>query len=242
MSQLAVLVQKDARVIYRDRFLLLMCLYAFLLALLMRNILPLIPVDHLSFYCAPLVISFAPMLLGSVLGFALIEEREQGTWLLLRVLPLPPAMLFGYVAASAWLTSGLTAAAAAALYGLPVAKPGVFLLMLLATCLTAPITMLSLGALASNKVEGLVVAKTINVMAMAPILIFTVPVAWHPLVWWSPFYWIYLGLLDAYATNPAWLGPPVRWPDHPLWLMALVPIVLSLLMSTVLVSVYRRRA
>ena len=62
----------------------------------MRNILPMIPVDHLSFYCAPLVISFAPMLLGSIIGGVIGHQFGDGNSR--RVLTAAGALVGGSVA------------------------------------------------------------------------------------------------------------------------------------------------
>jgi len=243
VSQLAVLARKDARVVYRDRFLLLLCMYAVLIALVARVVVPLLPVDRLAFYLAPAILSLAPAFLGSVLGFALVEEREQGTWLLLRVLPLRAATLLVYLSAGACGLAAVAAGLVALAYGHPVARPGLFAAMVVATALTTPIYMFGLGALARNKVEGLTVSKALNVVAFVPVGVFFVPPAWQvPLLGWSPFYWIYLGLLQAHAPDPGWLAAPLRWPGHPLPLLIAAPCLLSLLGTIGAMRLYRRRA
>ena len=89
MNQIRALARKDIRVIYRDRFMLFIAAYALILALVARLGVSWVPVenDNLDLYLAPAIVMFGTLLLGTLLGFALIEEREQGTWLLLRVLP-----------------------------------------------------------------------------------------------------------------------------------------------------------
>ena len=133
--------------------------YALILALVARLGVPWVPVDHLDLFLAPAIVMFGTLLLGTLLGFALIEEREQGTWLLLRVLPLSSKTVFIYFGASASLLSFIVSFAAAMLYGYPVADWPAFVFMLVAGALTAPLVMLALGALAKNKIEGLAESK-----------------------------------------------------------------------------------
>ena len=61
------------------------------------------------------------------------------------------------------------------------------------------------------------------------------------LLYWNPYYWIFLGFLEAYAGSRV-AELPLYWPDHHFALLALVPFVLSLLYSWPLARIYRRRA
>ena len=142
--------------------MLFIAAYALILAIVARIGVPWVPIDNLDLYLAPAIVMFGTLLLGTLLGFALIEEREQGTWLLLRVLPVGSKTVFAYFAASASLLSLVVSFAAEMLYGYPVADWPAFVFMLVASALTAPLVMLALGALAKNKIEGLAVSKLIH--------------------------------------------------------------------------------
>ncbi len=240
MTQLSALIQKDARVIYRDSFLILLSLYSLALALAARILVPWIPMENLGLYLAPAVILFGPVLLGTVLGFALIEEREQGTWLLLRVLPLRELGLFAYLSVAAGLVSGIVSLASAYLYGCPVADRMQFGLMLVASSASAPLVMLVLAGLCSNKIEGLAVSKIISFVGLAPALVFVLPMPWQLVAGWCPWYWVYLGLLQAYAGEPSVLSA-VYWPGFPGWLLVLAPISLCLIAVFPLARRYMRK-
>lgn len=228
MSQLAALIQKDARVVYRDSFLVLLTLYSLAIALVARLLVPWVGAEKLDLYLAPAVILFSPLLLGTVLGFALIEEREQGTWLLLRVLPLGQLGLFSYLCAAAGLVSGIVSLVSAYLYGYPVADRLMFGSMLVASSVSAPLVMLVLASLCANKIEGMAASKMISFIGFSPALIFVLPMPWQIVVGWCPWYWVYLGLLQAYGGNPSTLSA-VHWPGFPDWLLVLAPIGLCLL-------------
>ncbi len=241
MNQIRALARKDIRIIYRDRFMLFIAAYALILALVARLGVPWVPVDNLDLYLAPAIVMFGTLLLGTLLGFALIEEREQGTWLLLRVLPLSSKTVFAYFVASASVLSLVVSFAAAMLYGYPVADWPAFVFMLVASALAAPLVMLTLGALAKNKIEGLAVSKIISALGILPALVFFAPTSWQVVAVWCPLYWLYLGLLQAYAGDPTQFDI-VNWPAYPTWLPGVASIVLSFVGMAMLVRMYTRSA
>ena len=241
MSKLAALIQKDARGIYRDGFLLSTSLYPLLLAGVIRLLVPWIPIEHIGLYLAPAVILAASSLIGSVLGFALIEERENRTSLLLRVLPLPQAALFAYLATSSGLLSLLASLAGAGVYGHAVVEPAYFLLMATVSALLAPLMMLILGAAAANKIEGLALSKVVSTTMVVPALAFVLPPSWQLLLTWHPVYWIYLGLLRAYAGDATLPTLAIHWPGFPVWTYVIAPLLLSGVGILGLIGLYRRR-
>ena len=96
MKAVMALLQRDIRGIYRDGFLIMMAFYSLMLALVTRIAVQWVPLDHADLYIAPFIVITACSLVGMVFGFGLIEERETRTWLLLRVVPVSPAVLTGY--------------------------------------------------------------------------------------------------------------------------------------------------
>ncbi len=173
-------------------------------------------------------------------GFALIEERESKTWLLMRVVPVSQATLTAYwiVAVSGFCM--VVSLVSAAIYGLAPAAWGGFLLLTVVQSVGAPLVMLLLGALASNKIEGMAVGKIISSSMLLLIGIFVLPVQWHVALMWYPGYWIYLGLLRAYAGPNMAASLAVHWPSVPTWGYAIIPLVLCAIAITVLVRRYRR--
>lgn len=241
MSALAALARKDSKAFLRDRFLLMIAFYTLAMALICRLLVPFVPVRGLDLYLAPAVVMMGAMLLGTLFGFGLIEEREQGTWLLLRVLPLGETALFAYLAGSAAFASLVMAALGALVYGYPVARAGTFAGMLLASALAGPLVMLLLGALASNKIEGMAFSKMVSASGLVAASVFVLPAPWQLLVGLFPWYWLYVGLLEAFAANPQGLTA-LYWPGYPTWLPPLAASALSLSGTLFLLRVYRRRA
>jgi hypothetical protein len=84
-------------------------------------------------------------------------------------------------------------------------------------------------------------SKILGIPVQIPILIYLVPVSWQALIAWSPFYWIYLGLIQTWTTDPL---PPLlaaHWPGLPFWSCAAVPVLLCAAIIPPLLRLYRRR-
>jgi fluoroquinolone transport system permease protein len=240
MSGFAALLRKDVLGIYRDGFLVAMTVYSLVITGVSRIVVRWIPVEHIELYVAPFIILTATALIGLVFGFGLIEEREARTSLLMRVLPVSPGLLAMYwtvVVGGFCLAISL---GSALIFGVRPARPGLFLMLCSASALGAPVVMLLLGALASNKIEGLAVGKVISGSSLLLAAVFVLPPNWHVSLSWYPWYWIYLGLLDAYAgVDRAGLlaVTPLRLP---LWAYVVVPTVLNAAAIVLLVRRYRR--
>jgi fluoroquinolone transport system permease protein len=241
MSRVGTLLRKDARGIYRDGFLLYLCAYAPLIAIAARIAVPWIPVEDLSLYLAPWLVTVGGSLAAIVFGFGLIEERERQTLLLLRVVPLSRRAHFAYLATTTGLLSCALGLAVAVIFGQPVADLPGFLLMLAVGSLLAPLGMLTLGVAAANKIEGMAVAKVVSCMSLLPALVFAVPAPWQVLLAWSPHYWAYLGLLRAYAGEARIASLALHWPGHPGWVEPIAATVLCLGAVALLARIHRAR-
>ncbi len=241
MSSISALARKDVKSVYRDRFMVMLVFYTWILALAARVAVPLLGIPDLGLYLAPTIPPMGAMILGTLMGFALIEEREQGTWLLLRVLPVSGTAVFGYLAATATGLSFLVGLVALWIYGYPVANWPLLLMMLIVSSLAAPLVMLILGAFAANKIEGMALSKFVSATGMLPAILFIAPLPWQALVFWCPWYWIYVGLLQAFAAEPERLAA-LYWPGFPAWPPVVVPLVLCGAAMSWLVRAYTHRA
>jgi fluoroquinolone transport system permease protein len=242
MSAIAALLTKDLRVVARDGMLAFLFFYPLLMAAVVRFIPGWFAIDHLDIYLAPAAPIMAPPVIGMILGFALIEERENRTWLLLRVVPLAQTTLLGYLVVTSSGLSLVTAVLAAWIYGLPVGDWTMFFVLAASASLTAPLLAFMLGSTASNKIEGLVVAKLLGLLPISAALVFVLPPAWQILLIWNPFYWLYLGWMRVYTGADAVAELAVSWPPYPLWSYAVVPVALCAGGVWPLASIYRRRA
>jgi fluoroquinolone transport system permease protein len=125
------------------------------------------------------VVALAPLLAGSVVGFLLLDQRDDRTLLALRVTPLPLSAYLAYRLAmptAAALAATLAAIAVAGGLGL---TAGAALLAALAAAPLAPLAALALAAFARNKVQGLALMKAASVLLMAPLAGLFLPPLWR---------------------------------------------------------------
>ena len=201
----------DARSIGRDAMLRWMVLLPFVVAAAMRWLLPpvvafvdrLIPLDLASVY-APLTGSLflllVPYFWGVVVGFLLLDQRDDGILTALQVTPLSLTSYVLYRLATPMLLSALTTMAAFPLTGL--VHIGVWPLSLLALSAAphAPLFALALAALAQNKVQGLALMKASGVVLLPPLAALFLPAAWQWPLALFPSYWparLYWALIDG---------------------------------------------
>lgn len=241
MNKVASLFRKDARVIYRDSYLRFVIVIPPVMSLLTRIVIESVPLANFALFVAPALVSLSGGLLGFVYGFGMIEEREQQTWQLLRVLPLSNVTLFVYLTGTATLFAFALSLVSAVAYHYPVANLAAFVIMVAVISLLAPTLMLILGILAKNKIEGVAVWKLTSAVFALPALVFFVPTAWQPLLYWCPTYWMYLGLLRAYCADVATLEAAMYWPQFPMWLVVTVPTIECLALIVLLSRIHRRQ-
>jgi len=242
MTHFAALLQRDLRVIARDGFLVMMAGYSLLLAAVARIAVRYVPIDHVELYVAPFVIITACGLIGLVFGFALIEERETKTWLLMRVLPISQTTTMLYWILTVGGSCLVISLASALIYGVQPARLVALLVFVAVAAMGAPAIMLLLGALASNKIEGLAVSKIISGSSLVLVAVFVLPARWHFVLFWYPWYWVYRGLLDAYAGPELSTGLAVTWPVVPIMMQVAVPLAATALGIMRLTRRYRSAA
>lgn len=190
----------DARSVGRDALLRWTLLLPVLIALPMRLIVPtaltranrLLHIDLLPYIpvvLGPALLLITPSMVGLVIGFLLLDQRDDGTLTALRVTPLPlPSylvyrllvpMLIGVVMTLiAFPSAGLTA----------VGLSGLVIAALVAAPL-GPIMALVLAAFGENKVQGFALMKATSVFLIAPLVAYAVPANWQLAFGILPTYW-----------------------------------------------------
>jgi fluoroquinolone transport system permease protein len=190
----------DAMSIRRDALLRWIVALPLLIALLVRFFLPVIierleNTLHFSFgdfyqaIASYALLIIAPVMCGMVIGFLLLDERDDRTLLALRVTPLPPGGYMAWRLSLPMLLSVAGTLAAFLLSGL--SQPGVpgLLSCALATAPVAPLVALALAVFAQNKVQGFALVKASSVFQMAPLVAYFVGAEWQPAFWTFPTYW-----------------------------------------------------
>jgi fluoroquinolone transport system permease protein len=141
----------------------------------------------------PLIVSFLPLvvagMIGTVVGFLLLDQRDDETITALLVTPLSLGDYLGYRMVALVLLSLSLSCLTVPLTGLTEAT----LLQLAVTSIVAaplaPIYALFLGSFAGNKVQGFALAKVIGVVLVPCIVAYFVTSPWQTVFGIVPHYW-----------------------------------------------------
>jgi len=220
----------DVRNVRRDSMTSWMILIPILTALVLRWGVPALNMRLLEQYdfdlteYYPVLLSYffiglCPMVFGAVIGFLLLDEKDDRTLTALQVTPLP---LNGYIIYRVTLPIILTFVLMFLIFPLANLTPfntRVILLSAIAAAPMAPMLALSLASLAQNKVQGFAWMKLIGIALCAPILAYFAPSGWElafgifPTYWPMKVYW----MLYAGQAN--------------VWLYVLMAVVYQLLVT-----------
>jgi len=192
------LVRADVASIRREPVLLFLVAYPWVGILILRWFLPrmdavLRPGFALADYYGLVTSIFAlltvPVLLGAVIGFLLLDERDEGALAAVRVAPISPS-LYGAARTAVPMAMSLAFAFAvvAGLGFVRVPAAGLLAAALLAAT-EAPIVALLMASVARNKVEGLALAKGIGFLFLAPVIAWFAPAPWQWAAGVLPMFW-----------------------------------------------------
>ncbi len=157
----------------------------------------------------PLVMSFnlllMPILAGIVVGFMLLDERDDATLSAIQVTPLGLAGYLGYRATMPMLLSVVLTVVVLEISALTPVSSVTLWWMSLAVAPLAPVFALFLGTFAANKVQGLALTKANGVLTLPPVAAWFIDGPWQFAVGVVPTYW------PAKAFWQAARGDPLDW-------------------------------
>lgn len=180
MRRILNLIKADAKFILRDGILLIALLAPILLAFVIRFGVPIVTdlvmaefgFDVVPLY--PLFIGFSifitAMMIGVLIGFIILDERDEDILAYLAVTPLSKSYYLGYRLSSPFVICFVLGALVVVIADLVTAPIWLWVVVLLLAALEAPMCTLFLVAFASNKVEGLALSKLLGVLYVAPIV------------------------------------------------------------------------
>jgi fluoroquinolone transport system permease protein len=209
---LSTLIHADSRLVWRDPLLAWVLLLPLGLAALFRVLIPRVAealsaavgFDLVPYY--PLImggyVMTAPGIVGMVIGFLLLDERDARTLSALRVTPLSMRRYLAYR-----VTLPLLAGTATTLIGYPlIGLTGLPMMTLVpiaaVAALSAPSLALVLAIAAPNKVAGFAVVKLLNTINLLPIVAFFVPPPLQYIAGVLPAFWPMRALWSAGAGEP----------------------------------------
>lgn len=231
----------DVKSIHRDPMLRWMVALPLVLTLAVRWILPLIvgeldsrlPLDLQAVYPALMGYMFLlliPYMTGAVIGFLLLDQRDDRTLTALQVTPLSLNGYLVYRLAMPMILSVLLTLIVFPLGNVVAVEPRIVLLLALAAMPQAPLFALAMGVLSDNKVQGFAVMKTSGVVLMPPAVAYFIQGTWQWLFGIVPTYWPARLLWAAQGNEPV----------HVLLLVFVVGLLYQGLILLVLVRRFNR--
>ena len=187
----------DIKNVIRDPFLKWMIPAPFIMALAFRFLIPeastlAAPWIALAEYYPLLlsaVVMFIPLMYGIVVGFMLLDERDEDTLTALKVTPMSPRKYLIYRVTTPVIVSIVTTLLAYPLVGLlDIGLASLAVITALAS-LSAPFIALIFVAFARNKVEGFAIQKMLGGVFMIPMVAYFVPMNWQLAFGVFPTYW-----------------------------------------------------
>lgn len=199
MQALKALGPIDARNVSRDPLLRWLVFYPLLIGGLIRWGAPLLAArlmaqfhfELIPYY--PLLMSFvllmSPMLTGMVVGFLLLDQRDDQTLTALQVTPLTLNGYLAYRISVPTMLGLVTTLIIFPLAGLVEIEFGPLLLAGLSAAPLAPFYALMLATFAENKVQGFALAKALGVLLVPPVVAYFVSPPWQWIFGLVPLYW-----------------------------------------------------
>ncbi|MCA9959928.1 MAG: hypothetical protein KC443_12880 [Anaerolineales bacterium] len=205
----------DTRSVRRDSLLRWILLLPLVIALASRWLLPLLITQAEALLALPLrvyyppimsyaLIALVPFMVGMVIGFLLLDQRDDRTLLALQVTPLSLNNYLFYRLALPMFISLIVTVVTIPISGLVHMNLGQLLLAALVAAPQAPLVALVLAAIAQNKVQGFALTKASGVVMLPPIIAYFIHSPWQIAIGIVPTYWPAKVLWALQAGTPVW--------------------------------------
>lgn len=190
----------DSLNVRRDAMLRWMIFLPIVITIAIRLLLPRIvvrldgwlPLDLQTLY-APLMgaifFLIVPFLWGMLIGFLLLDQRDDGTLTALQITPLPMSHYLLYRLGMPALLSAVTTVVLFPFAGLAMLSPLPLLVLALLGAPLAPLVALLLAAFAENKVQGLAMSKASGLLMLPALAAYFLPAPWRWLAAVAPTFW-----------------------------------------------------
>jgi fluoroquinolone transport system permease protein len=189
----------DLRNVARDEMLRWMMFIPLLIALAVRYGWPLLVAQlqaTFQFDLEPyrvMLMSYlvigSPVVFGVVIGFLLLDERDEGSLIALQVTPLTLANYLVYRLGLPVILTMILVLVSLPLAGIDNFTFGELLLLAVVTAPLAPMLALFLAAFASNKVQGFALMKGGGILFLLPFAAYFLEAGWQWLFGLFPTYW-----------------------------------------------------
>jgi fluoroquinolone transport system permease protein len=205
----------DVKSVLRDSMLRWMFALPVLVALLMRWGVPAVANRlrlQFGFELEPyyaLITSFmiliSPMLVGVVIGFLLLDQRDDGTLAALQVTPLSLNGYLVYRVTAPILIGAILTMVVIPIAGLVEMGPLALVVVAIAAAPFGPLYALFLAGYANNKVQGFALMKAAGILSWPPIIAYFLPIVWQWIMGIVPTYWPVKVFWMLEAGESGWL-------------------------------------
>ena len=215
MRKIIALSLGDMKNISRDSMLIMAFGAPFLMAFALKFGLPLasqkamelIGLDLTVYY--DLIMSFGllavPAMVGVMVGFIILDERDEGLLSYYSVTPLSKSGYIAYRLVAPFIICFVLSFIVLVIAGVAEFRFFSMVPIVFMISLEAPLMALFLGSFASNKVEGLALAKGIGTMMLAPVAGYFIKSNWQILLGVFPPYWISKAFLARSSVDVNYL-------------------------------------
>jgi fluoroquinolone transport system permease protein len=212
------MLRNDARLIGRNSFLSGLIGYIIIMALVLRFGLPAladglannpdVPFDIAAYFpmlIGYIVIFVGAMVSGMVIGFIVLDERDDNTIKALLVSPLPLGYYLAYRVFVPMLLGFAIIVAEMLIINLALVPLWQLLLIAAAGSLTGPLVMLFFASFAQNKVQGFAMNKIVGTLGLVIFAAWFVQPPLQYLIGLFPPYWFVKAYWLALADDANWL-------------------------------------
>lgn len=233
LKKVLLLLQGDIRSTIREPVLIMSVIAPLIITAVLRYILPLLNrmVDNFSgflisdhyYFIVSFFISLTPMLIGNLIGFIILDDKDQDLLTYYAVTPLGRTSYLLYRLFVPVLVSFLFSFIVLYFSGLIEVDFFKHIPTLLLAALGAPLSAFFLGIFAGNKVEGLALAKAMGIFYLAPLAGYLIKSPWQFLGSFAPPYWISKTFLSAsLSTLSYWVNFLIGVAVHLIYLYLMI--------------------
>jgi len=230
MNKILELSHSHFKRILREPFLTFIFLLPFLIGLIFRILIPMVQPLLISYFNLaeyyPLIMTIlvllTPILFGWVIGFSLLDDRDEKVLDYLSITPLQKSGYLKFKVIAPVLISIFQAYLVLLIANLCPMDYLKLLPLILIAAMETPLFALGLGAFADNKVEGLAIGKLMGLVMMAPIISYFIdsPLAYIAAL--LPPFWI----TESYFStgNYYWISLIIGLVVHLFWIFYMVKL------------------
>ncbi|MCL6586872.1 MAG: ABC transporter permease [Anoxybacillus sp.] len=161
-------------------------------------------------YLLSIFLLMTPITIGMMIGMFMLEERDEMMVMYLAVTPLGRGRYVVFRIGFPLLITMMLSVLLVIVFPAPSLHRWEVFLFLLTSALETPLMALAMLAFASNRLEGLAVAKMLNFVLLPPFVLYFLPTKWNGLALIFPTYWISQGVLALAEHQETfwgyWLG------------------------------------